>query len=281
MNIFIVFAHPERRSLNGALLDVAIDTFERAGHAVRVSDLYAMRWKAVADRDDFLDLQNATRFSYNRESSHAFASGTQTPDIVAEQEKLLWADAVIFQFPLWWYSMPAILKGWVDRVYARGFAYAVGAHGNGKFGIRYGEGALAGKRSMLSITVGGKAAHYGSRGVNGALEDVLFHVQHGVLFYPGMDVMPPFVVYESVRLGEDAFAAHADALGARLARLFTDAPIAYRQQNFGEYDAEQVLLPGLGEGASGTNIHVRLAHEPLPPRLAAPESGGSVSVGVV
>ena len=255
--VFIVYAHPEAQSLNGSLKDLAVRTLSSQGHEVRVSDLYAMRFKAVADGDDFMDRQNRERLFYNRESNHAFVSGTQTPDVSAEQEKLLWADAVIFQFPLWWFSMPAILKGWVDRVFARGFAYAVGVHGGGKFGIRYGDGALKGRRSMLSITVGGKVPHYAARGVNGALGDLLFHIQHGILYYPGMDVLPPFVVYESVRLTEDQYAAYAERYAARLKRLFADAPIPYRPQNGGQYDDEQSLLLGLGTGAAGTDIHIR------------------------
>jgi NAD(P)H dehydrogenase (quinone) len=69
----------------------------------------------------------------------AFAQGTQSADIAAEQEKLLWADTVIFQFPLWWFSMPAIMKGWIDRVYAWGFAYGVGEHSDRHWGDRYGK----------------------------------------------------------------------------------------------------------------------------------------------
>lgn len=66
----------------------------------------------------------------------------------AEQEKLLWADTIIFQFPLWWYTMPAILKGWVDRVFTYRFAYGVGEHSDTKYGERFGEGTLAGRRAL-------------------------------------------------------------------------------------------------------------------------------------
>ncbi len=52
-----------------------------------------------------------------------FERGGKPRDIDAEQRKLVAADAVIFQFPLWWLGMPAILKGWIDRVFAYGLAY--------------------------------------------------------------------------------------------------------------------------------------------------------------
>lgn len=53
MKVFIVHAHPERRSLNSALTDIAVDTMTDAGHEVRVSDLYAMRWKSTIEAADF------------------------------------------------------------------------------------------------------------------------------------------------------------------------------------------------------------------------------------
>ncbi len=93
-------------------------------------------------------------------SGRAFTAGALTEDVKAEQEKLLWADMLILQFPLWWYHMPAILKGWVDRVYAFGFAYGVGERSDTHWGDRFGEGTLAGKRAMLFVTVGGWATHY-------------------------------------------------------------------------------------------------------------------------
>src|SRR5688572_22145541 len=146
MNILIVYAHPEPRSLNGALKDLALRHLTAQGHEVRVSDLYAMGWKAVADGEDFQRLEAAERLFYARASKAAFADGSQTSDIAAEQQKLLWADAVIFQFPMWWFSMPAILKGWVERVFAYGFAYGVGVHDGDRWGDRYGEGTLTGRR---------------------------------------------------------------------------------------------------------------------------------------
>ena len=262
MNVFIVYAHPEPRSLNGALKDLAVETLTGLGHTVEVSDLYAMGWKAQADGADFLDRADPGRLSYARESGHAFAAGTQTPDVTAEQEKLLWSDAVILQFPLWWFSMPAILKGWVDRVYAYGFAYGVGQHEGERWGDRYGEGKLAGRRALLSVTMGGRAPHYSTRGVNGRLDDVLFPIQHGILFYPGMAVLPPHTVFQANHLPDDRWQEIAESWRARLRGLFDEAPIPYRRQNAGHYDGRQVLKSGLGAGEGGTRIHLVQPGEP-------------------
>ncbi len=262
MNVFIIHAHPEPRSLNGALTALAVETLTAAGHAVEVSDLYAMGWKAVADGGDFLARHEPERLAYADESAHAFRDGTQAADVAAEQAKLLRADAVILQFPLWWFSMPAILKGWFDRVYAYGFAYGVGPHEGERWGDRYGEGTLRGRRALVSMTVGGREPHYSARGVNGALEDVLFPIQHGTLFYPGMSVLDPFVVYQCSRLSPERWEEVAAAYRARLAGLFTDPVIPYRRQNGGHYDARQVLKPGLGAGESGTRLHLLRPGEP-------------------
>lgn len=159
MNVLLVHAHPEPGSLNGALRDFSIKRLEDAGHHVQLSDLYAMNWKTVLDANDSTAPPAGTRFDPSLDSGRAFANGTQTADIAGEQDKLRWADAVILQFPLWWYSMPAILKGWVDRVYAHGFAYGVGEHSDHHWGDRFGEGTMAGKRAMLVVTAGGWASH--------------------------------------------------------------------------------------------------------------------------
>ena len=137
MKILIVYAHPEPSSLNGSLKDLAIKVLQDEGHEVIVSDLYQMQWKAAGDGYDFL-ARGTERLSFTRDSKQAFLTGTLSPDIQDEIQKLLWSDAVIFQFPLWWFSMPAILKGWFDRVYVNGFAYGVGVHGGDRWGDRYG-----------------------------------------------------------------------------------------------------------------------------------------------
>lgn len=262
MNVFLVHAHPEPKSLNGALKDLAVETLSGLGHAVQVSDLYAMGWKAVADGDDFPDRENPHRLVYARESKHAYLRGSQRDDVAAEQRKLLWADAVILQFPLWWFSMPAILKGWFERVYAYGFAYGVGPHGGERWGDRYGDGTLRGRRALVSVTIGGREPHYSPRGVNGALEDVLFPIQHGTLFYPGMSVLEPFAIYQADRLTPEHWPDIAARYRARLRGLFTDAPIPYRRQNGGHYDGRQVLKDGLGRGEAGTRLHLLQAGDP-------------------
>lgn len=258
MKVLLVFAHPEPRSLNVALLDVAVQELEAQGHEVRVSDLYADRWKSEVDRGDFPSLAPDERLVPVAASKTAFDADTLTDDVKAEIDKLLWADALILQFPLWWFSMPAILKGWVDRVFAFGFAYGVGEHSDKRWGDRYGEGALAGKRAMLIVTAGGWEAHYSPRGVNGPIDDLLFPINHGILYYPGYSVLPPFVAYSVDRLDQTGFETVAENLRERMRTLETTLPIPYRRQNGGDYQIPSMQLhPGLGDPQTGGfGLHV-------------------------
>ncbi|WP_454690567.1 NAD(P)H-dependent oxidoreductase [Achromobacter aloeverae] len=257
MNILLVYAHPEPRSLTGALKDFAVQHLRAREHAVQVSDLYAMGWKAALDGADRLDRDPAARFDASLDSQYAYAHGTQSADIAAEQDKLRWADAVLFHFPLWWFSMPAIMKGWFERVYAYGFGYGVGEHSDKRWGDRYGEGMLAGKRAMLVVTTGGWAPHYGPRGINGPLDDLLFPIHHGMLFYPGFDVLPPFAVHRTGRMDDARYAETTAALAQRLDTLWTQAPIPFRRQNAGDYlIPELTLRPELAPGVVGYAAHL-------------------------
>jgi NAD(P)H dehydrogenase (quinone) len=258
MRILLVFAHPEPHSLSAALRDVAVSELKAQGHEVLVSDLYAQGWKSQVDRADFPSLPPEERLKVPAASGEAFAAHSLTADVKAEQEKLLWADVLILQFPLWWFTMPAILKGWVDRVYSYGFAYGVGEHNDKRWGDRYGKGTLAGKRAMLIVTAGGWAEHYSARGINGPIEDLLFPINHGILYYPGYEVLPPFVVYKADRLGEADFQRVAEQLRDRMRTLTSTPAIPYRQQNGGDYLIPTMQLrPGRAPGAEGFKLHMK------------------------
>lgn len=227
VNILLVYAHPEPKSLNGSLKNFTVKHLEAAGHKIQVSDLYAMQWKATLDANDSTEPLIGDFFDASLNSKRAYENGTQTPDISTEQAKLVWANTVILQFPLWWYSMPAILKGWIDRVYAYGFAYGVGEHSDSHWGDRFGEGMMQGKRAMLIVTTGGWESHYSARGINGPINDILFPIQHGILYYPGFTVLPPFVVYRTNKVDSARFTVLCDELAERLDTLATTIPIAF------------------------------------------------------
>lgn len=253
MNILIVYAHPEPKSLTRQLVEVSVQTLQERGHTVMLSDLYGMHWKAAFDERDFPNRSDPDRLAFVTESGHAYSTGRQTADVAQEQQKLLAADALILQFPLWWFGMPAILKGWVDRVFAYGLAYGYKGEGNR---YRYGDGALRGKRAMLSVTVGGPAEDYSPRGINGPLEQLLFPITHGTLFFPGMEVLPTYAVYGSGRITAAGVHAAKAAWRSRIERLFEDGSIRFRRQNGGDYPDRHVLGEHIAAGETGLPAHI-------------------------
>lgn len=257
MKALWVFAHPEPRSLNGALHQVGLRWLEEHGHQVLVSDLYAMGWKAVANGSDLQDRDTHQPLRYGAESEQAYRLRTLSPDIRAEQAKLRWADTIIIQYPMWWFSVPAILKGWFDRVLTKGFAYGAADPQYQGRTMRYGKGRFKGKRAMLIVTAGGREPAFGARGVHGFIDHVLFPVQHGTLWYTGVSVMPPLVIYGAHRIDRETFTNMAGELRDRLDTLHTTAPIAFRLQNSDDYEDDLTLKPHVAPDASGFDAHLR------------------------
>lgn len=254
--VLIIYAHPEPTSVTRQLVEVSAETLEKQGHTVLRSDLYGMGWKAVFDESDFPARANPKRLSFIMESANAYAAGRQTEDVTAEQAKLMRADAVILQFPLWWFGAPAIVKGWIERVYAFGFGYG---YGNGTNEFRYGEGALKGKRALVQVATGGSEAEYGPRGIHGPIEHLLFPLTRGALFYAGMDVLPTHAVYGAAHFKTvEQVEAAKTAWCARVDGLFNDAPIPFRSQNGGDYADRHTLHDGIAPGLGGFAAHIAL-----------------------
>lgn len=253
MNVLWVLAHPEHRSLTAALHRDGVAALTEAGHTVEVSDLYAMKWNPVVDRDDYQ--AGPERLLVGPESGHALAEGRLSPDIAAEQAKLDRADLVVLQFPLWWFGMPAILKGWVDRVFVRGYAYGIPDPDRPGRSRRYGTGGLAGKRALAVVTVGGDASSYQPRGIDGALEDLLYPLLHGTFWYTGMAALPPVALYGANHVTDGRYRRAAADLRLRLATAGTTDPIPYRGQNDGDYDDHMVLRADVAVGWAGPAAH--------------------------
>lgn len=253
MKVLWVYAHPEPRSLNGALKNEGIRILHQHGHEYRMSDLYAMRWNPVVDGNDY-GHDSRKRLYILPESQRAYESGTLAADLRAEQDKLEWADTVILQFPLWWFGPPAILKGWIDRLFIQGFAQGVLDPRTGR-ALRYGNGGLAGKRAMLVVTVGAGQASSGPRGIHGDLNEILFPLQHGTMWYTGMSVLPPFVVHGANQVSDAEYKEAVSELQQRLQSLPASATIPFRYQDSGDYDDKLVLHPDLAPGEAGFRVH--------------------------
>jgi NAD(P)H dehydrogenase (quinone) len=188
MNIHIVFAHPNIASFNGAMRNVAIETFTEMGHQVTTADLFQSKFKASADAEDFVELYHDDFFDIQVEQSAATQRQTFTPDILEQHRLLSQADLIIFQFPLWWYSMPAPLKGYIDRVFSMGWAY-----GGGK--------ALAGKKILVSTTTGAPEFAW-APDKRGTVKENFKHLFVGTFELVGLQAFEPYIVYGAKRLDE-------------------------------------------------------------------------------
>lgn len=253
MKVLWLYAHPEPRSLNGAIRNEGLAILDEAGHEVVQSDLYAMGWNPLVDHTDFTH-NPEHRLDVLTESEIALRRGRLAGDIRAEQDKLQWADTLIVQFPLWWFGPPAILKGWFDRLFVQGFAQGIPDPATGR-SLRYGDGGLVGRRALVITTVGANAATTGPRGIHGEISEVLFPLLHGTLWYTGMQVLPPLVVNGAVSLDEREYSRVLTGLRHRLTTLDDTLPIPYRYQNGGDYDNHLLLRSEKAPGQKGIHIH--------------------------
>jgi len=221
MNVLIVHAHPEPTSFNGAMTRRAVETLEGWGHAVVVSDLWAEGFEAVGGRGDFTSVADPERFDYQVEQEYATEHGTFAEDLKREHARLKACDALILQFPLWWFGPPAILKGWFDRVLAYRWGYDMQN--------RFANGHFRGRRGMISVTTGGTRERFSDDGLYGDIDYVLRPIQKGVIEYVGMEALEPFVAYAAPRVTDEERRGILKAYVSRLGELVAapaDAPVA-------------------------------------------------------
>lgn len=219
MKVFIVHAHPEPQSFNGALTRYASEVLESAGHSVKISDLYQMKFNPVTGWHNFTTPKNPNYFKQLQEEIHASQIHSFAPDILTEIEKLEWCDVLIFQFPISWFSMPAILKGWVERVFVHGRIY-----GQGKF---FDQGSFRGKKAILSLTTGSPESAYKENGACGNIHTILFPIHHGILYFVGFDVLPPFIAYSAAHTDNEGRKAYLEAYKQRLLSINETPAISY------------------------------------------------------
>jgi NAD(P)H dehydrogenase (quinone) len=233
MKILYVYAHPEPLSLSGQMKNRALEVFAAEGHDVVLSDLHAMNFEAVHGRRDFESVRDGEVFRYGSEQSHATREEGFAADIQGEIDKLYACDMVILQFPLWWFSVPAILKGWIDRVFVYGALYD---HYN-----RYGTGKLSGRRAMCVLTMGARENDFKADGIHGDLWVNLWPLHNGCLHYLGLEVLPPFIAYGTGYLSDAERAQYVEDYGVYLSNLDTLEPLYFHPDN--DFDENGRLKP--------------------------------------
>lgn len=115
MKALIVYAHPRDVSFSKAVLDCAVRTLETKGYEVIVRDLYKMNFNPILSGEETIHVEDG---KFVRENMN------YPKDVMYEQDLILESELLIYIFPIWWNGMPAIMKGYLDRVFAHGFAYS-------------------------------------------------------------------------------------------------------------------------------------------------------------
>lgn len=194
MNILYVYAHPNLHSFNELLKNHGIKILEKLGHTIILSNLSNMHFNPVASWNDF-DMETTSISSqYFLAQQEAFKSHSLAHDIQNELDKITEADYLLLQFPLWWFSMPAILKGWFDRIFVKGFAYDTGKI--------FQDGLLKKKQASLVITTQSEKTAYQKDGLHGADIATFLHPIHHTLHFAGIKTHTPFTAYNIFNLKE-------------------------------------------------------------------------------
>jgi NAD(P)H dehydrogenase (quinone) len=120
MRCLVVFAHPVEISFCAALRATAIEALKLAGHEVRQIDLYEQNFEPVLSR--------AERLGYH-------LPGTNEGPVQEHVEHIRWAEALVLVYPTWWYGLPAILKGWFDRVWLPHVSFTLPSDGSAIRGL--------------------------------------------------------------------------------------------------------------------------------------------------
>lgn len=107
MRCLVVYCHPVPESFAAAVRDRAIAALSDSGHEVRLVDLYAEGFDPILSADERRNMDRAPT----------------DPALAPHIENIRWAEAILFVYPTWWYGPPAMLKGWLDRVWATDVAF--------------------------------------------------------------------------------------------------------------------------------------------------------------
>ncbi len=162
MKYLIVYAHPNPKSFNHAVLETISTGLKKKKREFTVRDLYRIGFNPVLSTKDLSAIQN----------------GAVPRDIRKEQSYISKANTLIFIFPIWWSAMPAMLKGYIDRVFSLGFAYDITE--NAVVGL------LKGKKVFLVSTTGASKEDYGKMG---AFKMMNMSIDMAIFKFSGMKVI--------------------------------------------------------------------------------------------
>lgn len=181
----LIFAHPEPSSFCSIIKDKTIFILQQNNQNILLSDLYAMNFNPCISSNDFINLSNDSLISLDQKQRFSSDSDSFSLDISLELEKIAKADFLIFIAPMFWGSIPAIMKGWFDRVLTRGKAWDVNQW--------FETGLLKGKKAMLVITTASKKEYFKIGDFqNISLENMLHHINWTTFRFCGFEAQETY-----------------------------------------------------------------------------------------
>jgi NAD(P)H dehydrogenase (quinone) len=194
----VIFAHPEQKSFCGMVKNDVCDNMRAKGCEVEVSDLYLMNFNPVVSPKDFTNLKNPNEFHYLEEQKNACDNNfkTYSGEIQYELDKINKADYLLFIFPLWFGSFPAIMKGWLDKCLVYGHSWKMS---DGRF-----EGLLKGKKAMCILTCEDSEKNYTRDGSQGmTIDEILHHFNRSSMGMCGITPAKSFAFYRVSGMSDD------------------------------------------------------------------------------
>lgn len=176
MKNLIVYAHPHSGSLNHFFKQTVLESLQKSGEEIEVRDLNQINFNPVLSLEDM----NGQRM------------GKVADDVKKEQDFIAWSDRIVFIYPIWWTGMPAIMKGYIDRVFSYGFAYRYDQ------GIQ--KGLLTGKKTIIINSHGKSNAEYEAMGMDKALA---LTSDTGIFTYSGLEIQEHFYFDKADRASQE------------------------------------------------------------------------------
>ena len=187
MNIFILHYFDDENSFNHRLFLREKDFYESIGCNVSTTALTHDNFNPVSNQENFLKCSNEDFFCQKKEERSAAKNNNFHPDIDFEIGKLEKCDFLLWQFPLRHFTMPAVLKGYVDKHFVLGRIYG---------GVNiYENGFFRGKRTLLSIVSDYDEEYFRPGGMHGNIHEILNPIHRGILQYVGFDVLGDQIFY--------------------------------------------------------------------------------------
>lgn len=162
MKYLVVYVHPSPKSFNHAILETISGELKKGEKEFKVRDLYKIGFNPVLSTKDL----------------SAIEKGAVPEDIKKEQNYISKADTLIFICPIWWSAMPAMLKGYIDRVFSLKFAYDITAD--------RAIGLLKGKKVFIVSTTGASKEDYQKMG---AFKMMNMSIDMAIFQFSGMKVI--------------------------------------------------------------------------------------------